>query len=93
MSYRNPQIIRDTSAELYGQAAANIGQSLAKGIMTAGAKRDQQRKEADAEAKRTQQIGYGIQSKAYEQRNKVYAELLKKEPGLAENLKSKQKVC
>ena len=87
MSYRNPQIIRDTSAELYGQAAANIGQSLAKGIMTAGAKRDQQRKEADAEAKRTQQIGYGIQSKAYEQRNKVYAELLKKEPGLAEQFK------
>ena len=87
MSYRNPQIIRDTSAELYGQAAANIGQSLAKGIMTAGARRDQQRKKADAEAKRTQQIGYGIQTKAYEQRNKVYAELLKKEPGLAEQFK------
>jgi len=87
MSYRNPQIIRDTSAELYGQAAANIGQSLAKGIMTVGARREQQRKEADAEAKRTQQIGYGIQTKAYEQRNKVYAELLKKEPGLAEQFK------
>ena len=92
MSYRNPQIIRDTSAELYGQAAANIGQSLAKGIMTAGAKRDQQRKEADAEAKRTQQIGYGIQTKAYEQRNKVYAELLKKEPGLAEQFKKQTEI-
>lgn len=87
MSYRNPQIIRDTSAELYGQAAANIGQSLAKGIMTAGARREQQRKEADADAKRTQQIGYGIQTKAYEKRNKVYSELLKKEPGLAEQFK------
>ena len=87
MSYRNPQIIRDTSAELYGKAAANIGQSLAKGIMMAGAKREQQRKEADADAKRTQQIGYGIQTKAYEKRNKVYSELLKKEPGLAEQFK------
>jgi len=87
MSYRNPQIIRDTSAELYGKAAADIGQSLAKGIMMAGARREQQRKEADAEAKRTQQIGYGIQTKAYEQRNKVYSELLKKEPGLAEQFK------
>jgi hypothetical protein len=92
MSYRNPQIIRDTSAELYGQAAANIGQSLAKGIMTVGARREQQRKEADAEAKRTQQIGYGIQTKAYEQRNKVYAELLKKEPGLAEQFKKQTEI-
>jgi hypothetical protein len=88
MSYRNPQIIRDTSAELYGQAAANIGQSLAKGIATLGARREQQRKKADQEAQRTQQIGYGIQTKAYEQRNKVYSELLKKEPGLAEQFKT-----
>jgi hypothetical protein len=87
MSYRNPQIIRDTSAELYGQAAASIGQSLSRGIMTLAAKRDQQRKKADAEAQRTQQIGYGIQTKAYEKRNKVYSELLKKEPGLAEQFK------
>jgi hypothetical protein len=55
--------------------------------MTAGARREQQRKEADADAKRTQQIGYGIQTKAYEKRNKVYSELLKKEPGLAEQFK------
>jgi len=87
MSYRNPQIIRDTSAELYGQAAASIGQSLSRGIMTLAATRGQQRKEADADAKRTQQIGYGIQTKAYEKRNKVYSELLKKEPGLAEQFK------
>ncbi len=92
MSYRNPQIIRDTSAELYGQAAASIGQSLSRGIMTLAAKRDQQRKEADADAKRTQQIGYGIQTKAYEKRNKVYSELLKKEPGLAEQFKKQTEV-
>ncbi len=87
MSYRNPQIVRDTSGQIYGQTAANIGQSLAKGIATLGARREQQRKKADQEAQRTQQIGYGIQTKAYEQRNKVYSELLKKEPGLAEQFK------
>lgn len=87
MSYRNPQIIRDTSGELYGQGIAGFGQAIAKGIMVAGNRREQQRKEADAEAKRTQQIGYGIQTKAYEKRNKVYTELLKKEPGLAEQFK------
>jgi hypothetical protein len=88
MSYRNPQIVRDTSGQIYGQTAANIGQSLAKGIATLGARREQQRKKADQEAQRTQQIGYGIQTKAYEQRNKVYSELLKKEPGLAEQFKT-----
>jgi hypothetical protein len=89
MSYRNPQIVRDTSGEIYGQGIASFGQAIAKGIMVAGNRREQQRKEAETEAKRTQQIGYGIQSKAYEQRNKVYTELLKKEPGLAEQFKQK----
>ena len=89
MSYRNPAIIKDTSGELYGQAAASIGQSLARGVEMAGARRQQQRKQADTEAKRTQQIGYGIQSKAYASRNKVYTELLKSEPGLAEQFKEK----
>ena len=89
MSYRNPAIIKDTSGELYGQAAASIGQSLARGVEMAGSRRQQQRKQADTEAKRTQQIGYGIQSKAYASRNKVYTELLKSEPGLAEQFKEK----
>ncbi len=88
MSYRNPQIVRDTSGQIYGQAAANIGQSLAKGLTVLNARREQQRKKADQEAQRTQQIGYGIQTKAYEKRNKVYSELLKKEPGLAEQFKT-----
>jgi hypothetical protein len=92
MSYRNPQIVRDTSGQVYGQAAANIGQSLAKGIATLGARREQQRKKAEQEAQRTQEIGYGIQTKAYEQRNKVYSELLKKEPGLAEQFKQKTEI-
>lgn len=92
MSYRNPQIVRDTSGQVYGQAAANIGQSLAKGIATLGARREQQRKKAEQEAQRTQQIGYGIQTKAYEQRNKVYSELLKKEPGLAEQFKQQTEI-
>jgi len=87
MSYRNPAIIKDTSGELYGQAAANVGRSLARGMEMAGSRRQQQRKQADADRKRTQQIGYGIQSKAYESRNKIYTELLKKEPGLAEQFK------
>ena len=34
MSYRNPEIIQDRSGEVYGQAIANIGQSLAQGIAT-----------------------------------------------------------
>jgi hypothetical protein len=92
MSYRNPQIVRDTSGQVYGQAVANIGQSLAKGIATLGARREQQRKKAEQEAQRTQQIGYGIQTKAYEQRNKVYSELLKKEPGLAEQFKQQTEI-
>ena len=87
MSYRNPAIIKDTSGELYGQAAANVGRSLARGMEMAGSRRQQQRKQADADRKRTQQIGYGIQSKAYESRNKIYTELLKTEPGLAEQFK------
>ena len=87
MSYRNPAIIKDTSGELYGQAAANVGRSLARGMEMAGSRRQQQRKQGDADRKRTQQIGYGIQSKAYESRNKIYTELLKKEPGLAEQFK------
>ena len=88
MSYRNPEIIRDTSNQVYGQAAANIGQSLAKGLSNLANTREQQRKKAEADANRTQQIGYGIQTKAYASRNKVYSELLKKEPGLAEQFKT-----
>ncbi len=35
MSYRNPQIVRDTSGEIYGQGIASFGQAIAKGIMVA----------------------------------------------------------
>ena len=88
MSYRNPEIIKDTSGQIYGQAVANIGKSLAQGLSNLANTREQQRKKAEADANRTQQIGYGIQTKAYASRNKVYSELLKKEPGLAEQFKT-----
>ena len=89
MSYRNPEIIRDRSGEIYGQAVANIGQSLAKGIATGVASREALRKEADAEKKRVQGIGYQIESKAYANRNKNYQGLKKTEPGVAEQFKQR----
>ena len=84
MSYRNPEIIQDRSGEIYGQAIANIGQSLAQGIATGAANRERLRKEADAETKRVQGIGYQIESKAYSNRSKNYLALKKTEPGVAE---------
>jgi|TARA_R110001632_G_scaffold3899_3_gene17017 hypothetical protein len=84
MSYRNPEIIQDRSGEVYGQAIANIGQSLAQGIATGAANRERLRKEADAETKRVQGIGYQIESKAYSNRSKNYLALKKTEPGVAE---------
>ena len=89
MSYRNPEIIRDRSGEIYGQAVANIGQSLAKGIATGVASREALRKEANAEKKRVQGIGYQIESKAYANRNKNYQGLKKTEPGVAEQFKQR----
>ena len=89
MSYRNPEIIRDRSGEIYGQAVANIGQSLAKGIATGVASREALRKEVDAEKKRVQGIGYQIESKAYANRNKNYQGLKKTEPGVAEQFKQR----
>lgn len=86
-AYDNPQIIRDRSGEIYGQALAGIGQSIAQGMIRRGAERKQQRKEADAEQKRVQGIGYAIESKAYQLRNKNYAGLKKTEPALAEQFK------
>ena len=92
MSYRNPEIIKDTSGQIYGQAVANIGKSLAQGVATNAANRERLRKEAEAERKRTQQIGYGIQTKAYATRNANYSKLLKEEPGLAEQFKKQTEV-
>ena len=92
MSYRNPEIIRDRSGEIYGQAVANIGQSLAKGIATGVASREALRKEADAEKKRVQGIGYQIESKAYANRNKNYQGLKKTEPGVAEQFKQRTEI-
>ena len=40
MSYRNPEIIKDTSGQIYGQAVANIGKSLAQGVATNAANRE-----------------------------------------------------
>ena len=92
MSYRNPEIIKDTSGQVYGQATASIGKSLAQGVATNAANRERLRKEAEAERKRTQQIGYGIQTKAYATRNANYSKLLKEEPGLAEQFKKQTEV-
>ena len=64
MSYRNPEIIRDRSGEVLGQAIAGFGAQVAKGVDVLRANREKQRKIADAEAKRTQDIGYRIESKA-----------------------------
>jgi hypothetical protein len=77
MSYRNPEIIKDTSGQIYGQAVANIGKSLAQGVATNAANRERLRKEAEAERKRTQSIGYNIQSQAYKTRNANYTQLKK----------------
>tara|TARA_R110002153_G_scaffold219225_1_gene371652 strand:+ start:460 stop:2172 length:1713 start_codon:yes stop_codon:yes gene_type:complete len=88
MSYRNPEIIKDTSGQIYGQAVANIGKSLAQGVATNAANRERLRKEAEAERKRTQSIGYNIQSQAYKTRNANYTQLKKTEPGLAEQFKT-----
>ena len=89
MSYRNPEIIRDRSGEVLGQAIAGFGAQVAKGVDVLRANREKQRKIADAEAKRTQDIGYRIESKAYENRNKNYLKLKKEEPGVAEQFNVK----
>lgn len=46
-AYDNPAIIRDRSAEIYGQAAASFGAAVGKGIMNYSQSKAKQRKEAD----------------------------------------------
>lgn len=46
-AYDNPAIIRDRSAEIYGQATASFGAAISKGIMNYAQSKAKQRKEAD----------------------------------------------
>ncbi len=54
MSYRNPPIIVDKSADVWGKAIAGIGQQIAQGITTAGEarKKAEQAQRAAAEKQR-----------------------------------------
>ena len=45
-AYENPAIIRDTSGQIYGQAIASFGQSIAKGISIYGQKAQEAKKRA-----------------------------------------------
>ena len=76
-AYENPAIIRDRSGEIYGQALAGFGKSIAGGLTNAANKRDQLRQQASAEQKRTQNIQYQIQQQQFSERNRNFTELRK----------------
>jgi len=76
-AYDNPKIIRDRSGEIYGQALAGFGKSIAGGLTNAANKRDQLRQQASAEQKRTQNIQYQIQQQQFSERNRNFTELRK----------------
>lgn len=87
-AYENPAIIRDTSGQIYGQAIASFGQSIAKGISIYGQKAQEANKKAQEKIERQQRIAYDIEDKAYAQANKNYAELASKDPSLVDQFKS-----
>jgi hypothetical protein len=86
-AYENPAIIRDTSGQIYGQAIASFGQSIAKGISIYGQKAQEANKKAQEKIERQQRIAYDIEDKAYAQANKNYAELASKDPSLVDQFK------
>ncbi len=86
-AYENPAIIRDTSSQIYGQAIASFGQSIAKGISIYGQKAQEANKKAQEKIERQQRIAYDIEDKAYAQANKNYAELASKDPSLVDQFK------
>ena len=86
-AYENPAIIRDTSGQIYGQAIASFGQSIAKGISIYGQKVQEANKKAQEKIERQQRIAYDIEDKAYAQANKNYAELASKDPSLVDQFK------
>ena len=86
-AYENPAIIRDTSGQIYGQAIASFGQSIAKGISIYGQKVQEANKKAKEKIERQQRIAYDIEDKAYAQANKNYAELASKDPSLVDQFK------
>ena len=51
-AYENPAIIRDTSGQIYGQAIASFGQSIAKGISIYGQKAQEANKKAQEKIER-----------------------------------------
>jgi len=55
-AYDNPAIIRDRSAEIYGQAAASFGSAIGKGIMNYSQSKAKQREETDKQNLRDQNI-------------------------------------
>ena len=57
MSYRNPQIIVDRSAEIYAQGAAKTGALFAQGIANYFDYKNKQKEKVDKE-KKTYQIGF-----------------------------------
>ena len=87
-AYENPAIIRDTSGQIYGQAIASFGQSIAKGISIYGQKAQEANKKAQEKIERQQRIAYDIEDKAYAQANKNYAQLASKDPSLVDQFKS-----
>lgn len=87
-AYENPAIIRDTSGQIYGQAIASFGQSIAKGISIYGQKEQEANKKAQEKIERQQRIAYDIEDKAYAQANKNYAQLASKDPSLVDQFKS-----
>ncbi len=86
-AYENPAIIRDTSGQIYGQAIASFGQSIAKGISIYGQKAQEANRKAQEKIERQQRIAYDIEDKAYAQANKNYAELASKDPSLVDQFK------
>ena len=76
-AYENPTIIRDRSGEIFGQAIANFGKSIAEGITRAAANRDALRRETEAERKRVQGFEYQIQQKQYKDKNANVKEFTK----------------
>ena len=55
-AYDNPAIIRDRSAEIYGQAAASFGSAIGKGIMNYSQSKAKQREETDKQNLKDQNI-------------------------------------
>lgn len=92
-AYRNPGMIQGSKAgEIYGQAIASFGASIASGIQQYYAAIEKNAKEQRAENKRIQEIGYKIEEAAWDNANANRKIVQDKSPSLIDQYNDQVKI-